>query len=112
VDWIDLVQDEDKWRAVVNTTMNIQVPWNAGNFSLAKEQLVCYETLCVCVCVCVCVWCAVIQCGLERCTAGVNMEVCVWKCRPDCAVIPTLSRQKTKYVKRPREAADDPHNSE
>jgi hypothetical protein len=23
--WIELVQDEDKWRAVVNTAMNIQV---------------------------------------------------------------------------------------
>jgi hypothetical protein len=28
VDWIDLVQ----YRAVVNTVMNPQVPYNAGNF--------------------------------------------------------------------------------
>ena len=67
--------------------------------------------MCVCVCVCV-MWCGVIQFGLERCSAGVNMAVCVWKWRPDCAVIPTLSPQKTKHVKRPREAAGDPGNSE
>jgi hypothetical protein len=25
VDWIHLVQDKDKWRAVVNTVMNLRV---------------------------------------------------------------------------------------
>jgi hypothetical protein len=26
VDWIDLAQDRDKWRAVVNTAMHLRVP--------------------------------------------------------------------------------------
>jgi len=26
VEWIDLARDRDKWRAVVNTVMNLQVP--------------------------------------------------------------------------------------
>ena len=31
-DWIDLVQDKNKWRALVNAVMNLWVPSNAGNF--------------------------------------------------------------------------------
>jgi hypothetical protein len=30
VEWIDLAQEWNKWRAVVNSVMNLRVPCNAG----------------------------------------------------------------------------------
>jgi hypothetical protein len=32
MDWIDLTQNRDRWQALVNAVMSLQVPQNAGNF--------------------------------------------------------------------------------
>jgi hypothetical protein len=32
MDWIDLAQDRDQLKAVVNTVMNLRVPYNVGKF--------------------------------------------------------------------------------
>jgi hypothetical protein len=33
VDWSDLAQDKNQWRVLVNTVMNLRVPYNAWKFS-------------------------------------------------------------------------------
>jgi hypothetical protein len=46
VDWMHLDQDRSQRRAVVNTVMNLRIPYYAGNLStklfLASEEGLCY----------------------------------------------------------------------
>jgi hypothetical protein len=32
VDWMDMAHDRDQWRALVNTVLNLRVPYIAGGF--------------------------------------------------------------------------------
>ena len=39
MDLIDLAQGRDRWQAFVNVVMNLQVPYNVGNFLTSGEPV-------------------------------------------------------------------------
>ena len=39
MDWIELAQDMDSWRALMNAAMNLQVLQNAGNFLTSRKPV-------------------------------------------------------------------------
>jgi hypothetical protein len=38
-DCIDVAQDRDKWRELVNAAMNLRVPYNEGNFLTSCKSI-------------------------------------------------------------------------
>jgi hypothetical protein len=36
MDWIDLAEDRDRWRAFVYEVMNFGFPYNAGDFLISR----------------------------------------------------------------------------
>jgi len=46
MDWIDLAEDRDRWRTIVNAAMTLRVPKMRGISCLAQDRLASQEGLC------------------------------------------------------------------
>ena len=42
MDWIDLAQDRDRWRAVWNSVMNLRIQFKKRGISLLAEDLLAF----------------------------------------------------------------------
>jgi hypothetical protein len=83
VDWIDLAQDTNRWRAVVNWVMNIifykmrRVSWLAEDLSVSEEEL-CFVELYIYIYIFIYLFIAkyyrmvILYCGAEHS----NLEYC------------------------------------
>jgi hypothetical protein len=52
--WIDLAQDRNRWKALINAVMNLMVPYNAGNFLTDFSGRTLLHGVCLFVCLFVC----------------------------------------------------------
>jgi hypothetical protein len=67
MDWIGLAQDRDRWWTLVSVVMNLQVPWNAGNFSTSYKPVSCSRRT--------------LQCGVSK---YYSCAVCAATCQDVC----------------------------